>query len=42
MKPDLTLPESLRIENSLPADLELIFRVFDAAIAYQAKNGYDP
>lgn len=41
MKPDLTLPESLRIENSLPADLELIFRVFDAAIAYQAKNGYE-
>jgi len=41
MKPTLNLPEGLSIENSQPADVEQIFRLFDAAIAYQEKNGYE-
>lgn len=41
MTPDLNLPGGLRIGNSLPADLEQVFRLFDAAIAYQEKNGYE-
>jgi len=41
MKPDLNPPSDLRIGNSQPADLELIFGLFDAAIAYQEKNGYE-
>lgn len=39
--PELNLLENLCIENSQPADLELIFRLFDAAIAYQERNGYE-
>lgn len=41
MKPERNLLNSLRIENSQVDDLELIFRLFDAAIAYQEKNGYE-
>lgn len=39
MNPDLNLPMGLRIENSQPADMEIIFRLFDAAIAYQQRKG---
>ncbi len=39
MKPDLN--PLLRIENTVPDDLPMIFQLFDAAIAYQEKNGYE-
>lgn len=39
MKSDLS--PLLRIENTVPADLPLIFQLFDAAIVYQEKNGYE-
>jgi GNAT superfamily N-acetyltransferase len=32
--------KELKITNSIPADLPFIFQLFDSAIEYQRKNGY--
>lgn len=34
-------PEALQITNSDPADLDFIFKLFEDAVVYQKKNGYD-
>jgi hypothetical protein len=37
----MTAPQGLRITRSVPGDMEVIFRLFDNAILYQQKHGYE-